>query len=210
MMTIAGSGGVGTLTFFNSQLGVAIATGVLFFIVCLLALFVVISIKKIKNPQLQSQNFQKQISKPVSASHFGNLSFQLTDADIGKMAWGSYLPKKKIFQYHGGGKIFHKFQSYIRNKNYIRVELPFLPKVAKKIDIFFSLAPNIKDKCNFYIKSGNQDIKVNQFSQVVEGVEIQEQGDNYFIEFRIEYTEEFDEKLWQPSGLEILVKSFSI
>jgi hypothetical protein len=33
MMTIAGSGGVGTLTFFNSQLGVAIATGVLYFLV---------------------------------------------------------------------------------------------------------------------------------------------------------------------------------
>ena len=112
-----------------------------------------------------------------------------------------------ILKWAGGKRWLYKNHPELFNVSDINKYIePFLGGGS----LFFSLAPNIKDKCNFYIKSGNQDIKVNQFSQVVEGVEIQEQGDNYFIEFRIEYTEEFDEKLWQPSGLEILVKSFSI
>jgi len=158
------------------------------------------------------------ISKKICNKTFGknnfstrNLANKLDDSDIGLMAGGGF--KRNVFKYNGGGKIFVKYQSFLRNKGYIKVDIFFLPSIAKKVDIFFSMAPNIKDKCDFFIKDGNIDIAVNKHSKVIEKVSLQTDEHHFnckYIEFRISYNEEFDEKLWQPSGLELLVKQFEI
>jgi hypothetical protein len=117
MGILTASGGIGSLAFFHSKLGVAITCGTLFAIVCFIALFVVIALNKKNNSQtnkaneLTTQSLAQAIiegSKPLTkddlqlliGGEFKNGRFVPYSGSRHYMTVSMELNKKMGFSYH--------------------------------------------------------------------------------------------------------------
>ena len=101
-LKVTASSGIGSLAFFNSKLGVAVTCGVLFAIVCFIALFVVISLNKNekKSDKKQNKNEEKLTAQSlIEAFNPKDLALKLTNKDIERIANGLYERDKSLFKF---------------------------------------------------------------------------------------------------------------
>ncbi|MFA6408618.1 MAG: hypothetical protein WCW01_00295 [Gammaproteobacteria bacterium] len=134
---------------------------------------------------------------------------KLLDDDVFRMAEGRFRYDKSLFEYNlpKGKRCVSECLPPDSNK-YHRVNLYFLPKIAKIVNIIFEINPQVQEFCSFFIKNGNHEVEVNKYSTSIETELSQENFDYKYIEYRIDYDEKLDKTLW--NGLIIYVKSFSI
>jgi|GEM_PF-4399270 len=127
------SGGIGSLAFFNSKLGVAVTCGVLFAIFCFIALFVVISLKK--------SNEKNGKKEPETRN-----SINLTREDVEYLLGGKYLDDETFF--YDESKI-----SKVGSKNAKGQKVGFLLSPSYKVPATLHAPKNSKATVRFELHS---------------------------------------------------------